>query len=46
MNCFGHIVAVRFQQYVESDYSVHVKFKDIVDTGTIKQVVHMHKDNS
>lgn len=46
VNCFGHIVAVRFQQYVESDYSVHVKFKDIVDTGTIKQVVHMHKDNS
>ncbi|MBU1138223.1 MAG: cyclic nucleotide-binding domain-containing protein, partial [Proteobacteria bacterium] len=43
VNCIGHIVAVRFQQYVESDYSVHVQFKEPIETGTIKQIVRMHK---
>ncbi len=38
VSCRGQIVAVRFQQYVESDYSVHVLFSDTLGQDTVKQI--------
>lgn len=46
VNCTGHIVAVRFQQYVESDYSVHVQFKNVMESGVIKQILRMHNQKA
>lgn len=46
VNCSGTIVAVRYQQYVENDYSVHVQFKEPLKAGTIKRIVEMAKHNS
>ena len=46
VNCVGNIVAVRFQQYVENDYSVHVQFKEVIHSGIVKRIVHMNKRNS
>lgn len=46
VNCYGQIVAVRFQQYVESDYSVHVQFREPKESGLIKKIVRMHNQQS
>jgi CRP-like cAMP-binding protein len=38
INCQGQIVAVRFQQYVESDYSVHVLFTEALVPNIVKKI--------
>lgn len=39
VECNGKIVAVRFQSYVESDYSVHVQFNEIITKQNVKRIV-------
>ena len=39
VECSGKIVAVRFQSYVESDYSVHVQFNEIITEEAVKRIV-------
>ena len=39
VSCRGSIVAVRFQHYHGSDYSVHVQFDEPVEAETVKQIV-------
>ncbi len=39
VSCRGSIVAVRFQHYQGSDYSVHVQFDETIDEETVKQIV-------
>lgn len=38
IECTGQIVAVRFQHFVESDYSVHVKFKELLSDTVVKSI--------
>lgn len=38
VQCQGQIVAVRFQQYVESDYSVHVLFTEPLVQNLVKKI--------
>ena len=40
IECVGQIVAVRFQHFVESDYSVHVKFNTVLSDTVIKSIVY------
>jgi CRP-like cAMP-binding protein len=37
--CRGQIVAVRFQHYVESDYSVHVQFNRPLAEDVVKRII-------
>lgn len=38
--CTGQIVAVRFQSYLDSDYSVHVQFNEHVSEQNVKSIVN------
>jgi len=40
IECVGQIVAVRFQHFVESDYSVHVKFNEPLSDTVVKSIIH------
>jgi len=40
IECVGQIVAVRFQHFVESDYSVHVKFNEPLSETVVKSIIH------
>ena len=46
VHCSGQIVAVRSQQYVGSDYSVHVQLKEPLEEHVIKRIVSMQKQKS
>ena len=39
VECAGQIVAVRFQHFVESDYSVHVKFDELLSDTVLKSII-------
>jgi CRP-like cAMP-binding protein len=39
VECVGQIVAVRFQSYIDSDYSVHVQFNEHVAEKKVKSIV-------
>jgi len=39
ITCTGQIVAVRFQRYVESDYSVHVQFTEALPDSVVQAIV-------
>ncbi len=39
MECAGQIVAVRFQHFVESDYSVHVQFNKPLSDTVVKSII-------
>ena len=39
IECIGQIVAVRFQHFVESDYSVHVKFDKLLSDTVVKSII-------
>ncbi len=41
VECNGKIVAVRFQSYVESDYSVHVQFDEIITEEAVMSIVNI-----
>ncbi len=41
VECSGKIVAVRFQSYVDSDYSVHVQFDEIITEEAVKRIVNV-----
>jgi cyclic nucleotide-binding protein/PilZ domain-containing protein len=40
VECEGQIVAVRFQRYVENDYSVHIQFNDPLSGDVVKSIIH------
>lgn len=40
VDCKGQIVAVRFQSYVDSDYSVHVQFTDLLSENAVQHIVN------
>lgn len=40
LDCTGQIVAVRFQSYVERDYSVHVQFNERVSEKNVKFIMN------
>ena len=40
VNCMGKIVAVRSQSYVDSDYSVHVRFGELLPEDKVKSIVN------
>ncbi len=39
VDCIGKIVAVRSQNYVDSDYSVHVQFDELLSDDKVKSIV-------
>ncbi len=46
VHCSGQIVAVRFQKYGGSEYSVHVQLKEALAEDLIKRIVTMQKKKS
>ena len=40
IECTGQIVAVRFQHFVESDYSVHVQFDETLSDTVVNSITH------
>ena len=39
----GDVLAVRSQQSVESEYSVHIKFDEVIEAGLLKKIVAVMK---
>jgi len=41
VECSGNIVAVRFQSYVDSDYSIHIQFDETISEESVKRIVNV-----